>query len=34
MSAKGKDRDDDNESIIIGRITPVITVSYTIEQVE
>jgi hypothetical protein len=34
MSAKGKGRDDDNESVTAGRATPVITVSYAIEQAE
>jgi hypothetical protein len=33
MLVKGKDRDDDNESVI-GRATPVITVFYAIEQAE
>jgi hypothetical protein len=34
MSAKSKDKDDDNESIIISRVIPAITVSYAIEQAE
>jgi hypothetical protein len=34
MSAKGKGRDDDNESVTAGRATSAITVSYAIEQAE
>jgi hypothetical protein len=34
MSIKGKNRDDDNESVIIGRIISVIIVFYVIEQAE
>jgi hypothetical protein len=34
MSAKGKNRDDDNKSVITGRIIPAIIVFYTIEQAE
>jgi hypothetical protein len=34
MSVKGKDRDNDNESITIGRVIPAITVFYAIEQAE
>jgi hypothetical protein len=34
MSAKGKGRDDDNESVTAGRATPATTVSYAIEQAE
>jgi hypothetical protein len=34
MSVKGKDRNDDNESVIINRVIPVITVFYVIEQAE
>jgi hypothetical protein len=33
MSAKGKGKDDDNESVA-GRATPATTVSYAIEQVK
>jgi hypothetical protein len=34
MSTKGKGRDDDNESVIIGRAIPATIISYAIEQVE
>jgi hypothetical protein len=33
MSVKSKDREDDNESVV-GRVIPVITISYVIEQAE
>jgi hypothetical protein len=32
MSTKNKDRDDDNESVIISYVIPVIIVFYAIEQ--
>ena len=34
MSAKGKSRDNDNESVITSRATPVTIISYAIEQAE
>jgi hypothetical protein len=34
MSAKGKDRDNDNELVTVNRVIPTITVSYAIEQAE
>jgi hypothetical protein len=34
MSAKDKDRDDDNESVIAGRVIPVTIIFYVIEQAE
>jgi hypothetical protein len=34
MSVKSKDRDDDNESIIVSRAIPVTTIFYAIEQAE
>jgi hypothetical protein len=34
MSVKDKGRDDDNESVIVGRVIPVIIIFYAIEQAE
>jgi hypothetical protein len=34
MSVKGKDKDNDSESVIINRVIPAITVFYAIKQAE
>jgi hypothetical protein len=34
MSVKGKNKDDDNESVITGRVISVIIVFYAIKQAE